>query len=96
MRSINATSGLPWAAYRRWAQKLIDQDGAVVLVSQSRRAHRQVRSIYKSFRTRTGAPINPRIFVNLETNQWHLLLAPSDYFVELDELGVPKALPVRR
>jgi len=90
MRDVHVSSRYPWEAARRLAQRILEEDGSVVLISKHPRAHRHLRAIYKSYRSPTGKPINPHIFINQSTNAWHVLLAPSDAFVELDEVGVPK------
>jgi hypothetical protein len=74
------------------ARARLKEDGAVVLVAQRSAAHRVIRQLYRDFRfpeIASSDSMNPRIFIDQDTDAWHLLIAPSDYPVVLDARGVP-------
>lgn len=91
MKQITVTPARSGKDFSEEAHKHISKDGAVVLVADGAAAHRHVRKIYKEMRFPRPDLVNPRIFIHQSTGAWHLLLAPAEWFVELDEHGVPKA-----
>lgn len=90
MKQIKITPARSGKDFAKRAEESIAKDGAVVLVADGPAAHRHVRHIYKEMRFPRPDLVNPRIFVHQSTEAWHLLLAPSDWHIELDDQGVPK------
>ena len=101
MRRVLVSSKRPWESSLKAAQGALEEDGRVVLVAKSQRAHRNLMKVYRAFRfprrhdplsppetwpLRAGE-INPLIYVDQDSGHWHLQLAPGQ--TDLDERGVP-------